>query len=222
MNPAHLPDQIEQWLHDKDAESLTRDEQELVIQALGSLDAYRRLRLVASRSQEALNAGRISPAGSTLGTILSRVAAQEQDHPHPRIRMAIPLYQAAASVVLAIALTWWWATSRPGAQPEPVVITLVDTVYQEVVRVDTVQVVAKEQTPGYGSVAGKIGRTTSPRSTPHQPVRRDEPDYRFPRMDVSFVIAHRQGRPGKPLIDKPITDSLSTMDQLFVTDRTLL
>ncbi|MCF8239129.1 MAG: hypothetical protein K9I85_13290 [Saprospiraceae bacterium] len=220
MNTNPISDQIEQLLKDKDVSALTKDEQQRVIRELGSLDAYARLRTIASRSQEVFSREAIVPSGAVLGNILARAEKAHRPQREKKVfyQLPIPLYQAAATVLLAIGLTWWWTSSRLTFSQDPVVITLVDTVYQEVVRVDTIRMEAPT-VPALYTKSNKPRKEVSTKPTLLASNENRSPDYRFSRGDYPITSAHRSGQ---SLREQPLIfalDSMPGMEHVFAADK---
>ncbi len=220
MNPNPLSDQLEQLLKDKDVHALTQDEQQLVIQELGSLEAYTRLRTVVARSQDVFIRESIAPSSAVLGHIMARVDKEQTRLPKKKniYQLPVPLYQTAATVLLAIGLTWWWASSKTAYSQDPVVITLVDTVYQDIVRVDTIRM----ETP---SAPSSFVQSTRPRkkdrvqTTTLASHEIPPPDYRFSRGDYPIASARRAGQSQREQAIPISLDSMPGMDRLFAADQ---
>lgn len=220
MNKDHYSDQLEQLIKDKDVNALTPAEQELVIRELGSLETYTRLRTIASRSQDAFAQEAIAPSGAVLGNILTRVTPPL---PAPTTRTSwhmrsIPLYQVAAAMTLCVLSMRWWTSSRQTAFQDPVIITLVDTVIQEVVRVDTILMDAP-------SAPSSSVKSTKPRKQAHvvqTQIASNEtrsPDYRFSRGDYPIGSAHRSGQSLREQSFTFALDSMPEMEHVFAVDK---
>lgn len=220
MNEDHYSDQLEQLIKDKDVNALTPAEQKLVIRELGSLDEYARLRSIAAKSQEVFGQNILTPSSAVLGNILSRVEAETKpaETMKPIYLLPLPLYQAAAAVVLAIGLTWWWTQSRLTIKSDPIVITLVDTVYQEVVRVDTIQV-ASPSTLIHDGVTDKSPGRSIAKSAHVTTAVKSSPDYRFSRGDFPIASAHRSGQSLQEQTFTFALDSMPGMEHVFAADK---
>ncbi len=220
MNKDLYSDQFEQLIKYKDVHLLTPAEQELVIRELGSLDEYARLRSIAAKSQEVFSQTILTPSSAVLGNILSRVEAETKpaETMKPVYQLPLPLYQAAAAVVLAIGLTWWWTQSQLTLKPDPIVITLVDTVYQEVVRVDTIRMDAPSVPASYAQ-STKLHKQAHVIPTQLASNKRPSPDYRFSRGDFPIASAHRSGQSLQEQTFTFALDSMPGMEHVFAADK---
>ncbi len=220
MNTNPLSDQIEQLLKDKDVQALTPTEQQIVIRELGSLEAYARLRTIATRSQEVFSRESIVPSSAVLGSILTRVASHSAA---PTTKTSwfmrpLPLYQVAAAMALCLLSMWWWTSSRMNPLQDPVVITLVDTVVQEIVRVDTILL---ETSTAPASYVQSIQPHKKARVKPTQLATNtiSTKDYRFSRGDYPIASAPRSGPSLKDQATHFVLDSMPGMEHLFAADK---
>lgn len=125
---------LEELLLQKSFAELNAEERQRVLQGLGGEPEYESARRFRLRTRAILAAEALPADPGGWAAVQERVA---------RKTVQIPLWQAAAAVLLAIVLTWWgrawWTTD--GVQEGEMVLAEVkrDTIWKEVVRVDTLR-----------------------------------------------------------------------------------
>lgn len=222
MNKDNYSEQLEYLLKNKDADKLNADENQLVIRVLGSIEAFIRLRSIAARSQVVLSNERITPSESVLQHILANT--QMRAIPLPKRQSwfltPLPIYKVAATAILTMGLTWWWAQSRMALPSEPIIITLVDTVYQEVVRVDTFRM---DPAPMLKRtvVHPQEERPLMARKTLTHTTRTNAPDFRFSMDEFPAISSNRTGKIYRDYPEIQALDSMQSIDLFFAADRVL-
>lgn len=130
-------DRLETLLLEKDFAELTAEEQAHVARVLGDAAAYAAARALRLRGRAALAAESAPQDPEGLAAVMARTRRRKA--------VVIPLWQAAAAVLLATLLAWWgrgWGQSEATRAGE--LIAAVDTVLREVRVVDTVYLPAPQ------------------------------------------------------------------------------
>lgn len=130
-------DQLEELLLHKSYADLQPAEQEWVDELLGSKEAYASARAMRIRSAEILKA-EIAPGDPNgLAGVMSRV--------QPRRSKGIPLWQAAAAILLAVLGTWMvMGLTQDRKSSIDRLLAKSDTIWQEIRVVDTVYLPAPQ------------------------------------------------------------------------------